>query len=173
MVNMNISNYPFYLRLTCALCLFFSLHTSAEIKVGDEALLRLSYFPDLSGVYSYKQFEVIEVDKTLGTYKYKEIFFSHGSILYELTKSDRLVNISNAAANYKNCESSHIGKYETILVPAGSFIACHVSFRAVPSMDPDELYFGDVPFGLVKKSTIISSAGGISMEEELMSFSKQ
>jgi hypothetical protein len=155
-----------------ALCLIFNFNAFAEIKVGDEALFRISYAPDVTG-YSYRQLEVIKVDHNVGTYEYKETFYSGSTVLYELTKTDRLANIRTMASNFANCEISQIGKYETINVPAGSFKTCHVSFRPIPSMDPDEYYFADVPFGIVKKSFIISSASGITMEEELMSFTKQ
>ena len=82
MINMDLLKYPFYLRLICALSLFVSIHSPAKITVGNEALLRLSYFHDLSGVNSC------------------------GTLFYKLSKSDSLVKTSDADVVLENMKQS-------------------------------------------------------------------
>lgn len=153
--------------------ILYSLNANADVKVGDQALFKVSYNTDFSDHSSFKHLEVTEVDHTRGRYSYRELMILGGTILSEVINIGSLADVSKEEENHKNCENSRIGTFETILVPAGSFTTCHVSFRPIPSLDSDELYFANVPFGLVKKSSIISSASGIIATEELVSYTKK
>jgi hypothetical protein len=159
-------------KILFVITLFWALSINAEVKLGDKASFQLRYNPEIPNHSSFKTLEVIEVNKTAGTYTYKESVISNGTTLYSITHIDRLINVTSSNQNYVNCESSDIGTFENITVPAGSFLACHVSFRPIPSMEADELFFADVPFGIVKKTIIVSSASGITLDEELVSFIK-
>ncbi len=152
--------------------LFVSLSASAEVKVGDMATYKITYSPGDPSFYSLKKLEVTEISSDARSYTFKESFISNGKLVYEFLNTARISDSIRSESDYNRCEIDNIGKYETVVVPAGSFTACHITFRPIPSLDPEEFYLAKVPFAIVKKHSIVSSASGITYDEELVSFKK-
>lgn len=141
---------------------FCSVSQGASIKTGDYAKMSITY-ESWPGGNSFKQYEVTLVDSTRNKVDYTESMHIGSTRVYQYSKSGFLSEFDRTVTDFHRCESAKLGKFETVSVPAGNFLTCHVSIEN--PFGKEDMYFGLVPFGLVKHRSEVSKSIGYVVEE--------